>query len=293
MTTTTDRNRTAPAAPAPRRAERTPDREETTAFRAAVRAALPGPAATADASPVHAFVLAHTLADATVRALAAGEPEPCSVVHLGQDIRTDRPVRPGETVTVTVDVLGARREARGTRLAVRSTLAAPDGTPFAELLTAALLVGATRIEPFGDIPPAAVAPAGDPGEPAGSRHELTADWIRGYAHASGDLNPIHLEERAARDAGFPTVLAHGMGVIALVCEEIADRWAGGDITRVRAVGARFSAPVLPGEPLDVAYRPDAAGRVVRFTCRVPGGTAVKGGWVLLEPAGHTPGGGDE
>jgi hypothetical protein len=69
--------------------------------------------------------------------------------------------------------------------------------------------------------------------------------------------------------------------MALACEEIADRYAGGDITRLTALGGRFSAPVQPGVPLDITLQPDAARTVVRFTCRTPAGLAVKSGWAQL------------
>jgi acyl dehydratase len=76
------------------------------------------------------------------------------------------------------------------------------------------------------------------------------------------------------------VIAHGMSVVALVCEEVVARHAGGDAARVRGVGGRFSTPVVPGEPLDVEL--GAAGEgVVRFSCRTPRGLAVKNGWVEL------------
>ncbi|MFC8914732.1 MaoC/PaaZ C-terminal domain-containing protein [Streptomyces sp. NPDC057116] len=262
---------------------RTASTAEIAAYRAAARTGLP-PAADAQPSPVHAFVLAHTAADRTVRSLIGGEE--ASVVHLGQDIRLERPVRPGEPVTIAVDVLGARREPRGTRVAVRTRLTGADGAvPFAELVTGALLVGASGIEPFGDIPSgAAPAPDGPAGEPATATHRPTTDGIRAYAHASGDLNPIHLDPETARAAGFDGVIAHGMSVVALVCEEIADRYADGDITRLTALGCRFSGPVLPDEPLDITLQPDAGPTVVRFTCRTPKGPAVKAGWARLSPA---------
>ncbi|MFE1957994.1 MaoC/PaaZ C-terminal domain-containing protein [Streptomyces sp. NPDC059479] len=275
---------------------RTVTAEEIAAYRGAVRAELP---VTKDelASPVHAFVLAHTVAERTVAALTADEPGPVSVVHLSQDIRGHRLVRAGERVTVRLEVLGARREARGTRVALRSRLTGdgaegPGGVagvgepePFAELITSALLVGATALEPFGDIAAGAAAPApAGAGEPATVVHEPTVEWIRRYAHASGDENPIHLDEEAARAAGFDSVIAHGMSVVALAVEEITDRYADGDAARVLGIGGRFSAPVAPGEPLRFDLQPDAAGRVVRFTCRTPAGPAVKSGWVELAPA---------
>lgn len=274
------------------------DAAAVTAYRAAVRAGAPA-ARTADASPVHAFVLAHALADETVRALAAVEPEPPTVVHLAQEIRLARPVRPGETLVPTLEVAGARREPQGTRVAVRTRLTGDDGrdtapvgddaAAVAELTTTALLQGATGVAPFGSLPPAAPPPAsGEKGEPSVVTRELTAEQVRAYAHAAGDLNPIHLDPAAARAAGFETVLVHGMHVIALACEEIADRYADGDIARITAVGGRFSAPVHPGVPVELTLQPDGgpgAPRAVRFSCRTPAGPAVKSGWVELAPEG--------
>ncbi|MGW6983495.1 MaoC/PaaZ C-terminal domain-containing protein [Streptomyces sp. NPDC054932] len=257
---------------------------EITDYRGAARSGLPT-ARPGQASPVHTFVLAHTLAEQTVAALTAAEPGPVSVVHLGQDIRTLRPVRPGEQVTVTLDVLGIRKEPRGARIALRVRLTGEDGPhPFAELVISALLVGASRLEPFGDITGGPAAPAAlGTGEPHCAVHELTTDWITTYAHASGDLNPIHLDENAARAAGFDTVIAHGMSVVALAVEEATDRFAAGDSARVRGLGCRFSAPVPPGIPLEITLQPDADARVIRFTCKTPKGTAVKSGWIELAP----------
>lgn len=253
-----------------------------TAYRAAARRGLPT-ARPGQASPVHAFVLAHTLAEQTVAQLTAAEPGPVSVIHLGQDIRTVRPVRPGEQVTVRLEVTGVRTEPRGARIALRVRLTGDDGPgPFAELTVSALLAGATLLQPFGDIAGGSPAPApAGTGTPHSAAHELTTDWIRAYAHASGDLNPIHLDPRAARDAGFDTVIAHGMSVVALAVEEAVDRFADGDAARVSGLGCRFSAPVAPGTPLTIALQPDAQARVVRFTCKTPHGTAVKAGWIEI------------
>ncbi|MFE2288795.1 MaoC/PaaZ C-terminal domain-containing protein [Streptomyces sp. NPDC059443] len=255
---------------------------EITDYRGAARRGLPT-ARPGQASPVHTFVLAHTVAEQTVAALTADEPGPVSVVHLGQDIRTVRPVRPGEEVTVRLDVLGIRKEPRGARIALRVRLTGEDGPePFAELVISALLVGATLLEPFGEIAGGAAAPVPQgAGEPQTAVHELTADWITAYAQASGDLNPIHLDAEAARGAGFDSVIAHGMSVVALAVEEAVDRFAGGDSARVRGLGCRFSAPVPPDIPLEITLQPDEGARVVRFTCKTPKGAAVKSGWIEL------------
>src|SRR6266704_5273646 len=39
---------------------------------------------------------------------------------------------------------------------------------------------------------------------------VTQEHLRRYAEASGDYNPIHLDEEAARRVGLESVIAHGM-----------------------------------------------------------------------------------
>ncbi len=66
--------------------------------------------------------------------------------------------------------------------------------------------------------------------------------VRRYAEASGDHNPIHLDDDAARALGLPGVVAHGMLTSALAIG-VAAEWAGG-ADRVLATSFRFAAPVV-------------------------------------------------
>ncbi len=68
-----------------------------------------------------------------------------------------------------------------------------------------------------------------------------ADLVR-YAGASGDLNPIHWNERTALAVGLPGVIAHGMLTMALAAQFVAD-WAGGP-GAVRSFSTRFTRPVV-------------------------------------------------
>ncbi|MFD0557354.1 MaoC dehydratase-like protein [Stackebrandtia endophytica] len=63
-----------------------------------------------------------------------------------------------------------------------------------------------------------------------------------YAHASGDHNPIHLDDEAARSAGLPGVIAHGMYTMGLAARAVAE-WAGSP-DRVTELTARFAKPVV-------------------------------------------------
>ena len=258
---------------------------EITAYRDVIRsaAARPAVAAGADrwaASPVHPFVLAWQAFDQAVALTASSdeaEGRDLKVVHLSQEIHQRRPLRADETVTLDLQVVGARRDPRGVRMALRSVLTGEDGKAFAELVTGLLVLGATEPQPFGQIPP--------PPAHGSSNWETVVEktvpaWLPAhYAQVSGDHNPIHLDDEAARAAGFPGVIAHGMSVMAVVCEEAIDRYAGGDASRVRSVGGRFSSPVVPEEPLAISFQADPADGTIRFTCKTPGGLAVKQGWV--------------
>ncbi|MFJ4190977.1 MaoC/PaaZ C-terminal domain-containing protein [Kitasatospora sp. NPDC089509] len=269
----------------PTRTRLTVDAHALAAYRAAARTRLDAPARPG-ASPAHPFVLAHALAQHTVTTLTAADPGFTGVVHLAQEIHTHTPLRPGTDLDVTVEVTAARRENRGTRLALTTRLScATTGTTVASLATAALLTGATAATPFGTPAPAAHPGTTPDAEPAAYALTLTREDTAAYAHASGDLNPIHLDDHAARTAGFPGVIAHGMHLLALAAEHLTDRHAAGEPSRVTALGARFAAPVAPGTPLRLTLQPYDRGTVVRFTLATEAGTAVKAGWAHIAPAG--------
>jgi acyl dehydratase len=63
-----------------------------------------------------------------------------------------------------------------------------------------------------------------------------------YAGASGDFNPIHWNERFAREVGLPDVIAHGMFTMASAARVVTD-WAG-DPGAVVDYGVRFIKPVV-------------------------------------------------
>ena len=102
----------------------------------------------------------------------------------------------------------------------------------------------TRTAVAGEVLPSRTLPI--------SRHDL-----RRYAEASGDHNPIHLDDDAARALGLPGVVAHGMLTSALAIGVVAE-WAGG-ADRVVATSFRFAGPVVV--PADSPAELEVAGTV--------------------------------
>jgi acyl dehydratase len=72
------------------------------------------------------------------------------------------------------------------------------------------------------------------------------DLVR-YAGASGDFNPIHWNDEAARAVGLPGVIAHGMYSMGIAARMVAG-WAG-DPAAVKRLKVRFSAMIQPGQTL--------------------------------------------
>ena len=101
--------------------------------------------------------------------------------------------------------------------------------------------------------------------------DLPADLAARYAHASGDRNPIHLDPVAARAAGLPGVVLHGMATLAIVIGE-AERALERVPGRLARVSTLFTAPVVPGTALCVSLyatdRPDTVVVVVTQDGRV-------------------------
>ncbi len=71
-----------------------------------------------------------------------------------------------------------------------------------------------------------------------------ADIVR-YAGASGDFNPIHIDEGYARATGAPTVFAMGMLPAGYLASALSS-WLGGPES-LRRYKVRFTARVWPGD----------------------------------------------
>jgi len=91
----------------------------------------------------------------------------------------------------------------------------------------------------------------EPLEP-GARHTttftLSAADIERFADATGDRNPVHLDDEAGRAAGFAGRLAHGM-LTASVFSRVLGTLFPGPGTIYLGQTLRFLAPVYPGVEL--------------------------------------------
>jgi acyl dehydratase len=77
---------------------------------------------------------------------------------------------------------------------------------------------------------------------------ISREDVAAYAEASGDRNPLHLDDAAARAAGFDGVIGHGMLTMGHLASSLV-AWTGGGAERLLRLRASFRAPVIPGETI--------------------------------------------
>ena len=114
--------------------------------------------------------------------------------------------------------------------------------------------------------------------------------ITAYAEASGDFNPIHLDEEFARTTRFGGTIAHGMMIAAMLSELMAAEFAD-DWTDTGQLKIRFRSPVWPGDTVTAhgevsRVREEAVG--TKFACSVgirtgKGESAITGNAMVIVP----------
>jgi acyl dehydratase len=91
---------------------------------------------------------------------------------------------------------------------------------------------------------------------------------------SGDRNPLHSDPWFAREmAGFPKPILHGLCTYGVAGRVLVSELGGGDAAKISAVGARFTAPVFPGDALTTSvWRTEPGIAVFRTEASNPDGS---------------------
>lgn len=169
------------------------------------------------------------------------------LVHGQEEHILHKPVRPGDKLTITSQLESVETKDSGETFTVKGTHKDQDGELVAEIRGTMFIRGKR-------------AKGSEPAEPEPQRdvvYEETTmvdeDQTVRYAEASGDHNPIHVDENIAKMAGLPRTINHGMCTMAIATKGAVNGLADGDPTRVRRVSVRFSKPVFPGGKITTKF----------------------------------------
>lgn len=83
---------------------------------------------------------------------------------------------------------------------------------------------------------------------------------------SGDMNPLHSDPEVALKAGFPRPILQGLATYGMACHGLLATFCDYDAARLKSIAARFSAPVFPGDVIDLHFWRE--GTQISFVARV-------------------------
>jgi acyl dehydratase len=190
-----------------------------------------------------------------VQALHAVIPEESGAfqrnVHGAQDMYFHRPLVPGTSLRVRVRPIAVLQRPTGTAIVSYAELRDLLDTLVQEQYITSYLRGVITQTSHGANPPDHRMPTDVKlAAPVASvRYDIDPDQTYRYAEATGDYSAYHVDDNAARAAGFPGIFLHGLCTMAFVSRAVVEAVCKGDPARLRRLAVRFSHPVFPSESI--------------------------------------------
>jgi acyl dehydratase len=199
------------------------------------------------------------------------------LLHRAQDMEFLAPIRPGDVINSTSTVSSIESAAGGELMSI----ALEARNQLDETVNRSTFTVFIRGRRDSGMPVESKLPSEDAarGQPLLKVDQIVdADQTFRYAEASGDRNPIHVDENVAKMAGLPGIILHGLCTMAFTSKIMIDSLCNGDPKRLKRLAVRFSRPVFPGDTITTTVWP-AEVRVDRRASRYE--TCNAGGLVVV------------
>ena len=207
------------------------------------------------------------------------------LLHAEQDMEFIAPLRPGDEIATIARVAAIEARPGGEAMTIELDSRNRAGDPVLRTLFGIFIRAARRDRSASGRSERPVSPAGDP--ILAVEQTIDRDQTFRYAEASGDRNPIHVDENVAKMAGLPGIVVHGLCTMAFTSRVMIDRLCAGDPVRLKRLRVQFSRPVLPGQSITTKVWPDGergGRRAYAFETYNPEGMAViRGGIAEIAP----------
>ncbi|MCL4449413.1 MAG: MaoC family dehydratase N-terminal domain-containing protein [Actinobacteria bacterium] len=209
------------------------------------------------------------------------------LVHGEHDMHFSRPLIPGRSLTTQAEAFSIRVSPTGSRYTIKLTSHdTEDGglvlTQYGTMFIRQVSDGSSG----GPDKPDHTFGQGLRSNPIGTfTVHVDQDQTQRYADASGDRNPIHLDEAVAKSVGLPGIILHGLCTMAMTSQAVLKLAADQDPQRLARLAVRFAKFVLPGN--DVAttlYDAGSSGGIhsYAFEAKSADQTVIKNGWAEIK-----------
>ena len=194
------------------------------------------------------------------------------LLHGEQDMEFIAPIRPGDKITSIAKVASIETKATGETLVLEINAKNQAGQVVNRSLFSAFIRGGGK----GGSEARVAEP--ERGEPIATvAQQIDKDQTYRYKEASGDFNPIHVDENFAKMAGLPGIIVHGLCTMAFTSKVMIDKLCGGDPLKLKRLRLRFTRPVFPGQTITTKVWPDGerdSRKMFAFEAFNPNGQAV-------------------
>lgn len=174
------------------------------------------------------------------------------LIHVWHEIVQRRPLKADENLTMECWIEGHRTVAAGAEFCLETRVSSAGEQVWEERTG---FISRVRKRESGKGPSARENPPHNPRRVAGWR--AGPGIGRRYARASGDYNPIHLFDAAARRFGFPSAIAHGMWTLSRSAAELEKR----EDRASRSLSVKFKRPVFIPQDLALLAAATTDGKV--------------------------------
>ena len=233
------------------------------------------------APPIFPVVLGMPLMAAVTLDPELGVDNPLMIVHGEEEIIHHHSIRAGETLVLTPSLVSVEDKGRSavfvSRVSATTSAGEPVNDQYATIFVRGAGSGAERVASE----PAQVPSRG--AQVASFSSHVDSEMPGRYAQASGDHNPIHLDQSVATAVGLPGVINHGLGTLALVIADLVAEALDADPQKVQRVQARFTDLVLPGSDLQTTVWESSVGGFAFETTRPDGTTVIVGEVGVKQP----------
>ena len=174
-------------------------------------------------------------------------------VHGTHDLYVHKPIDPGTHLHTVAARCAVTASTAGMNVVVRLTSRDDAGELVVDQYWSFLMRGPVSGGDRGDHLPDHRFPEAARANPVGTvALPTTRDQTFRYAGASGDRSPMHVNDEAAKEYGFPRKFNQGLCTLGVISRGLAELTAEGDPRRIFRIAVRFAAPSFPGDDIELS-----------------------------------------